>query len=400
MKNVAMLMVLLTVLFAGCAAQATEAVVDNGGAGFKVLAGEWNKSTRDPNYEGDNYLWCRKGDGSAKVTWKYKVPKKGTYQVFVKWVGSKPTDRATNAPFTVGGKTVRVDMSKRDSWGVWTALGEYTYEKDAVATVGLSNDANNSVVADAVKFVRKGADVVAAPKQPDKPGPKAAPGKGKVIFEDTFDKGIESWVLEKWDDKVQVGWKDKQLHLTTQKGMNGCMLWCKKKLPKNFIFEFDMKPLSNSGFFLVFFCTQGPKEKKEDKEGKDILSDELFKPRPAGTKGYKNSLFYKYVQGKINGYHISYRRGNSATCNFRKNSGLILLKQKKLKNILDKNKVVHVVLYKKGGHIKLTVNDTVFMDFVDDGKGGKPVWEGGRVGLRQVYDSDGLYDNVKITEIE
>ena len=36
----------------------------------------------------------------------------------------------------------------------------------------------------------------------------------------------------------------------------------------------------------------------------------------------------------------------------------------------------------------------VFMDFQDD----KDAYSGGRVGLRQVYDSDGEYANVKLWE--
>ncbi len=78
-------------------------------------------------------------------------------------------------------------------------MGEYKYEKGALARVELSNDADNSVVADAVKFVFNGAKATVAPEGDGKADPKTAAAKSKVIFEETFEKGIDNWVLEKWD---------------------------------------------------------------------------------------------------------------------------------------------------------------------------------------------------------
>ena len=365
---------------AGCTAL-EPAVVDNSSKDFTKVSGKWNPSTRDPNYEGDNYLWCRKGKGDAKVTWKYAVQEKGTYKVQVKWVGSKPTDRATNAPYTVKAgkeeKTVRVDMSKRNLWGKWFDLGSYSVSKGEEILVTLTNDSDNSVVADAVKIELKGEEQ----KEDSKDG---------VVFSDDFSKGIDNWVIERWSEQeAQYKWdkEKKGLHVTTRKGTNGVMVWCKKELPENFKFEYDVTPLSPSGFFLIFFCAKGI-------NGEDILSEKLIKTRPPGK-----TLFKKYTKWNINCYHISYRRNRIADCNFRKNSGQKLLKKHRLDKILDKDKTVHVELYKKGGHMKLTVDGMVFMDYTDKGKG-QPIWKGGRIGFRQVYESDGLYDNVKITEIK
>jgi hypothetical protein len=215
--------------------------------------------------------------------------------------------------------------------------------------------------------------------------------KGTIVFEDSFDKGLFNWTLEEWDGKVKVDLKDGQLHMTTDSKINGGMVWCKKEVPENFIFEFDVTPLSQSGFFLLFFNTQGP-------NGKDILSPELFDNVPEDVTKFENCIFYKYTR-ILNGYHMSYRRNESATCNFRKNAGLILLKQQKLDKIMPKDQTMHVELYKKGGHMKLTVDGMVFMDHVDDGKAHGPVWTGGRVGFRQVYESDGLYDNIRMISL-
>ncbi|PCJ51616.1 MAG: hypothetical protein COA79_25820 [Planctomycetota bacterium] len=215
--------------------------------------------------------------------------------------------------------------------------------------------------------------------------------KGKKYFSDDFsEKKIINWKLEKWEEgkKVELEIKKERLWMKTNSRLHGCMLWCKKELPKDFLFEFDFTPVSEGkGFFLIFFCYK-------DKDGKDILEEKAWKDRKYRT------LFKKYVKGKYNGYHISFRRGASATCNFRKNAGMTLLKQHKLDKVLPKDKTYHVSLYKKGGHMILKVDDTVFMDYTDDGKENGKVREGGRIALRQVYDSEAFYDNIKITDLE
>lgn len=91
-------------------------------------------------------------------------------------------------------------------------------------------------------------------------------GEGKVVFEDTFREGLKNWVVERWEkDKVSVWVEDGKLRVKTQKTINGAMIWCKRELTENFIFEYDLIPLSKSGFFLIFFCVKGV-------EGEDILS--------------------------------------------------------------------------------------------------------------------------------
>ena len=212
--------------------------------------------------------------------------------------------------------------------------------------------------------------------------------KGKIVFSDTFEEGLDNWVIEKWEeDKISAEHKDGMMHVTTHDTTNGVMIWCKKELPASFLFEFDMTPHSPSGFFLVFFCAKG-------RNGEDITSKEMLAQKSAKT------LFKKYTKGTIDCYHTSYRRNEVADCNLRKNSGLILLKKKQVDEVLPRDQTHHVQLLKKGGQIKLTVNGRLFMDYTDDGKTNGPIWEGGRIGLRQVYDSDGSYDNVKITDLE
>ena len=127
--------------------------------------------------------------------------------------------------------------------------------------------------------------------------------KGKIVFSDTFEEGLDNWVIEKWEeDKISAEHKDGMMHVTTHDTTNGVMIWCKKELPASFLFEFDMTPHSPSGFFLVFFCAKG-------RNGEDITSKEMLAQKSAKT------LFKKYTKGTIDCYHTSYRRNEVADCN-------------------------------------------------------------------------------------
>lgn len=217
---------------------------------------------------------------------------------------------------------------------------------------------------------------------------------GKLIFEESFDEMSKDWVLEKWhEEEGTMAIEDGKLKLTTfenkekKLGVDGIMFWLKKELPKNFKFECDVTPTSKNGFFLLFFCVKS-------QDDKDILSPEILNEKMGGT------LFKKYTSSSINGYHISYRRNEAANCNLRKNSGMELLHQTNLEKSMPKDKTVHLTLTKRGGHIRLTIDDTVFMDYTDDGSKNGRIREGGRIGFRQVYESSGLYDNVKLYDLD
>ena len=161
------------------------------------------------------------------------------------------------------------------------------------------------------------------------------------------------------------------------------MVWLRRDVPPDFVFEYDFRPLSDSGFFLIFFCAKGA-------DGSDVLSESVQSDRSART------LFKKYTEGNIRCYHISYRRGEQANCNLRKNPGLVLLKQETLAGVLPRSQTVRVRLSKRGGRIVLEVGGNVFMDYTDTDQ----PFEGGRLALRQVYDSAAIYSNVRVSEIK
>ncbi len=217
---------------------------------------------------------------------------------------------------------------------------------------------------------------------------------GKLVFEDSF-ADMSNWVPE-GPHKVQAS--GGRLHVTTDTagGQIGQYIWCRRELPTDFRLEFDVTPVSPSGFFLIFFCVQGVKG--EDILGKELLEDYMpakdWKEYYDWDK-YTSDAKRKTHQSRIRGYHISYRRNELANCNVRKNPGLVLKKSSSVDAVLPKDKTAHVVLTKVGGHITLAVDGKQYMDWTDE----QSPYSGGKFGFRNVYDSDAYYSNVKLFDL-
>jgi hypothetical protein len=111
-------------------------------------------------------------------------------------------------------------------------------------------------------------------------------------------------------------------------------------------------------------------------------------------------VFAQYHSSDLNGYHISYWAGTRGTANVRKNAGFKLVAtgpDRVVNGPADAFQVVR--LYKRGGTIRLMVDDIISVAFDDDGKTYGPVWNhSGWIGLRQMghtvhceYDSLTVY---------
>ena len=210
----------------------------------------------------------------------------------------------------------------------------------------------------------------------------------KPVFEDRFETDLSNWQAE---GPHEVKLRGGKLHVRTSwakepKDRSGQFVWLKRELPADFRVEYDVTPLSASGFFLIFFCARGA-------EGEDILGEKLFKQYTELRD------FEKYTVGPVNCYHISYRRNEVADCNLRKNTGKHLVSTSRLDAVLPRGRSAHVVLTKVGGHITLVVDGRTFMDWTDDGSLNGGVYGAGKLGLRQVYESEGLYDNFRVTDL-
>lgn len=152
---------------------------------------------------------------------------------------------------------------------------------------------------------------------------------------------------------------------------NHLVCWLTKEMPADFLLEFTVCPQNRKhGLNIVFFNARG-------KNGESIFAPTL-KPR--------NGLFAQYTNGDLNNYHISYWAGDRGTTNLRKNAGFHLLATgKDLIAPAPANVFQTVRVYKRGGMIRLTVDDIISLAFIDDGKKWGPVWnQPGWIGLRQM----------------
>ena len=365
-------------------------VIGTDGPLFEVVDGEWNRSTRDVGFEGSGYLWCRgterwrsqpgRTSGSELVRWRFEAPRDGRYKVYAKWVASKSSDRATDAPYAIlhrdGQSVVRVNMADLSLTAKWNLLGTFDFDKEQKAQVILTTNADNTVVADAVKFEYAG-----------KPSPRRERAlsesdlyarfaeKGKVVFAEDFEGGLDNWIFE---GPGEAGVRDRNLYVKPSP-MPGMMAWIRQKAPAAFRLEFDVTPLSKSGFWLIFFCA-------------DTFKGDMFDE----GQGAREGVFSRYTRNEaFRCYHISYRRNTAGNCNLRKNPGMHLVATTPNLGTLETGKSQHVVLTYKEGHIELAVDGRTFADYTDE----EHALGAGHIALRNVYDCETLYDNVVIYDI-
>ncbi|MGP3913076.1 DNRLRE domain-containing protein [Nonomuraea sp. 10N515B] len=104
-------------------------------------------------FVGYDYATAPAGTGQSAFTWYLTTPSDGTYKVQVQY----PTGAtATNAKYTVKhqGGEAGVTVDQTQSPGTWVELGSYTFTAGTAHSVTLTDAANGTVAADAIKLVR------------------------------------------------------------------------------------------------------------------------------------------------------------------------------------------------------------------------------------------------------
>src|SRR5262245_57343484 len=141
--------------------------VDDKDAGFTFTAG-WTQGYTEVGASGKlpfrrTLTWAFPGTGTETATWTFTGLQPGDYKVAATWAGYSWA--ASNAPFTLHNGTtpvgtLRVDQRVpsagfTDGASVWQDLGTVTVTGSSL-TVKLSDDADNYLVADAVRIFRVG----------------------------------------------------------------------------------------------------------------------------------------------------------------------------------------------------------------------------------------------------
>lgn len=152
---------------------------------------------------------------------------------------------------------------------------------------------------------------------------------------------------------------------------NHLVCWLDREIPADFCLEFSVRPQDRQrGLGIIFFNTRGIDEQS--------IFDPSLKPR--------DGTFALYHSGDLNGYHLSYWAAGRGYSNLRKNKGFYLLASgEDLITTGPPDAFQRVQLYKRGGHIRLSVDGRVALDCVDDGQTFGPVHNhSGWIGLRQM----------------
>ncbi|MDX8036021.1 DNRLRE domain-containing protein [Lentzea sp. BCCO 10_0856] len=131
------------------------ALTDNSDIGFIDLAGNWSTATAGQGFQGYDYRSTARGTGGTTFSWKPVIPADGSYEVFVKYP-SGVSGSATNAPHKVetGTATSTVPVNQTQRGGEWVSLGSFAFAAGTAAKITVSDNADGTVLADAVKLVR------------------------------------------------------------------------------------------------------------------------------------------------------------------------------------------------------------------------------------------------------
>jgi RHS repeat-associated protein len=129
------------------------ALVDSTDVNNTATQGNWDASQATGQW-GYDVRTHAKGTGSSQFVWQLNIPQDGSYEVFVRH--GDVTGAASDASFKVthatGDVTKTVDQSTRSN--EWISLGSYSFTESAAQKITLTDAANGTVVADAVKLVR------------------------------------------------------------------------------------------------------------------------------------------------------------------------------------------------------------------------------------------------------
>ncbi|MER7694623.1 exo-alpha-sialidase [Streptomyces sp. NPDC097610] len=148
----------LTLISGGQPADVPKTVADNDFIpGFDTLSGTWTDVNSVTGAYGNSHDTHADGTGTASVEFRPDVPMNGVYEVSA-WFKAA-SGQASNASYVINhadGQTA-VTVNETSGGGRWVRLGEFPFSGGGDGTVTLSDDANGTVVADAVRLSYRGA---------------------------------------------------------------------------------------------------------------------------------------------------------------------------------------------------------------------------------------------------
>ena len=221
------------------------------------------------------------------------------------------------------------------------------------------------------------------------------PLKGKLLYAPDFSKEstLADWKMEgPGVTRIEDGgWLHMESALKDTPGFGGghFVYWPAEVFPADFVAEWEFQPRTDKGLCIVFLAAKGRN------------GEHLFDPALAKRDG----TFRGYIQGDINGYHISYfadapDNPGRTTSNMRKNNGFYLVANGPM-GIPGGSRDIHTMtLVKRGGHVQLGVDGQSIIDWTDDGAQYGPVLGDGQIGFRQMKWMAGRYRHFRVWDVK
>ena len=125
-------------------------VVDNSDGNNTEVTGDWGTASGGADHEGFDYRTRSAGNGT--FTWKADIPASGRYEVAVRYVKATATKATYTVEHNGGVATATVDQTRNA--GTWTSLGTFEFTEDDLRRITLTDQADGTVTADAVRLVR------------------------------------------------------------------------------------------------------------------------------------------------------------------------------------------------------------------------------------------------------
>ncbi|WP_405735537.1 exo-alpha-sialidase [Streptomyces sp. NBC_01537] len=148
----------LTLTSGGQPADMPKTVADNDFVpGFEDVSDSWTDVNSVTGAYGRSHATHAAGTGTNKVRFRPDVPMNGVYEVST-WFRAQ-SGQASNASYVINhadGQTT-VPVNETSGGGRWVVLGEYTFSGGGDGTIELSDDADGTVIADAVRLAYRGA---------------------------------------------------------------------------------------------------------------------------------------------------------------------------------------------------------------------------------------------------
>ncbi|SFM43177.1 protein of unknown function [Gracilibacillus orientalis] len=218
----------------------------------------------------------------------------------------------------------------------------------------------------------------------------------ETIYENALSSAdsIEDWVNEgqvktsTWNNKLLL---ENKLDPEEFGDHAHWLLWCPIEFPDKIMIEWDFYPLEEPGLCMMFFAATG------------IRGEDLFDPSLPKRTGF----YPDYHSGKINTLHLSYFRHKHAeerafrTCNLRKSHGFHLVTQAAdpLPPVEDAINPYHMKLIKYEQFVHFYINDLHVLEWEDDGSTYGPIYQGGKIGFRQMAPMKAAYANLSIKKV-